>query len=755
MQTQDAVETGGWRVPRLAKHPGPGVQDSSDTPAHGPKWFRWRTAIVGWLTRGPRGSLWAVLAVYTVVSIGYWGLPILGHWTTRTVGSGSDPLNIFVWSMAWWPYALTHGIDPLILNKVFVPVVTNAGWRTLVPLLSLAAAPLTLTAGPVASYNLAMLMAPPLTATMTYLLMSEFASRRWVALWAGYMVGFSTYEVSQTLGHLNLTFAALVPLALWLGVRLYRKTTLPPPLSPSPWGCIFALAAALVAQFFVSTEVLLTMSLFAMGGLALAWLILSDDRARLAKLIAWALMAYALSMVVLSPWLWMMLQRIPFQHVGNAFAANSTNLLNVLVPTPVTLGGDWFRNLSRSFSAGSRIEASGYLGIPFVAVALWAAWRLRHSRGARVVVYVGVVAVVLTLGPVLKVGWWTGPHLPWRIVSRLPVFGVVSTTRFILYVSLVAAGLVGWAVSRTERPPRAAVLAMVLAALALVPNVSRPGWWGPAAVPRLISSPSLLRRYVAPGEVAMVLPYFYMGYGTYWQAASGFRLTLADGYLYSGLPSPWNLIQLPNLLVNDHIPSGESAAIQFHALLSMSRVGVVLVQQPAKSSELALLRRTGLVNRGVVGGVGIWDVPQRMQPGASRQQLFRTALAAVDAAEQRDAVRVIRAAEHYTRAGNPVAALTLARLERGRFLPTSEGSSPIPLPWQRTVWGVAFKPVGPRRFLVVIPWIQAATLRQIARQVGSTVSATFFSGPPIATSQPPGMTVGYGEITVTVPPPAP
>ena len=711
-------------------------------------WSRARSSVVWWLTRRPEGSLLTVLVLYTAVSVGYWGLPILGHWTTRTVGSGTDPLNIFVWSMAWWPYALTHGVNPLILNKVFAPVVTNAGWRTLVPLLSLAASPLTLTAGPVASYNLAMLMAPPLTATMTYLLMSEFVSKRWVALWAGYMVGFSTYEVSQTLGHLNLTFAALVPLALWLGVRLYRRAA-----GPTPWGEIAALAAVLVGQFLISTEVLLTLSLFGMGGLGLAWLILTDDRPRWGRLMGWVLVAYGLCVGALSPWLWMMLQRIPFQQVGNAYAANSTNLLNLLVPTPVTVGGDWFRSLSRSFSAGSRAEASGYLGLPFVALALWAAWRSFRTQGARVVMGVGIVAVILTLGPVLQVGWWTGPHLPWRLVSRLPIFQVVSTTRFILYVSLVGAALVGWAVSRIERPSRAAVLAMVLAALALVPNVSRPGWWGPAAVPRLISSASLLRRYVAPGEVAMVLPYFETGYGTYWQAASGFRLTLADGYLYGGLPTPWNLVQLPFFLVSHEIPSNESAAIEFQALLSMSHVGVVLVQAPAQSSELALLRRAGLVNQGVVGGVGVWNVPPHMrQGGQSGEALFRTALAAVDAAEQRDAVRVIRAAERYTQAGNPVAQLTLAQLEREDLLPRTEGPSTVPSPWQRTVWGVAFKPLSPGRVLLVVPWIQAGTLGQIAR-VSGLASAKFFPEPPVAQSQPAGITVGFGELTISVRPP--
>ncbi len=195
--------------------------------------------------------------------------------------------------------------------------------------------------------------------------------------------------------------------------------------------------------------------------------------------------------------------------------------------------------------------------------------------------------------------------------------------------------------------------------------------------------------------------------------------------------------------------------MQFRALLSMSRAGVVLVQQPAKSSELALLRRTGLVNRGVVGGVGIWDVPQRMQQGGqSGQELFRTALAAVDAAEQWDAVRLIRAAERYAQEGTPIATLTLSRLERRGFLPRNEGQSTVPLPWQRTVWGVAFKPVGPRRFLVVLPWIQPGTVGQVVRRVGGPVTSKFFPGRPIATSQPADMTVGYGEITVSVPSPA-
>ena len=729
----------------MAKPTEAGLLDTSRVPLHGREGVRVKAAVGGWLTRGPNGSLWPILALYTVVSVAYWGLPILGHWTTRTVGSGTDPLNIFVWSMAWWPYALTHGINPLILNKVFVPVVTNAGWCTLVPLLSVAAAPLTLTAGPVASYNAAMLLAPPLTATMTYLLMSEFVSKRWVALWAGYMVGFSTYEVSQTLEHLHLTFAALVPLALWLGVRLYR--------TPPRWGYIAALSAVLVGQFLISTEVLLTFSLFGLGGVGLAWLILPEQRKRIARLIGWVLAAYGPWVVVLSPWLWMMVQHIPFQNVGNAYAANSTNLLNLVLPTPATIGGEWFRSLSLSFSAGSRTEASGYLGIPLLALAGWASWRLRRISGARVVMYVGLAALVLTLGPVLQVGWWRGPSLPWRMLSQLPVLEVVSTTRFILYVSLIGTGLVAWAVSRIDVSSRVLPVTLCLAAVALVPNLSRPGWWGSAAVPRLITSPSLLRREVAPGEVVMVFPYFDTGPSTYWQAASGFRLTLADGYLYSGLSRPFDLLQLPALLVNHQVPLGSSAARQLDVLLRMSRVGVVLVQQPAPATDVSLLRRAGLVRKGVVGGVGVWSVPKwlRGRP-ESASSLFRMALTAKDEAEVRDLVTIANAAQRYVKSGRPMAKLTLGQMEHTGFLTKSQGHSESYLGWQQTVWQVLFRPSPPHGFVMIVPSITEANFGRMVRRLGHVVVAhQFVAVAPLSASQPVDMRVGNGVLTFRLP----
>jgi len=167
----------------------------------------------------------------------------MGHWTTRVVGTDTDPLDIFVWARAWWPYALTHSQNPFVIHGVWTPLTANAGWRTVVPALSVAAMPLTLSAGPVASYNLMMLLAPVLTATAMCLVIMEISGPSWIAVWAGYVVGFS-------------------------------------------------------------------------------------------------------ALVVLSPWLWSMFNAIRLRHVDNSRYA--TNLLNLIIPTRVTMGGQWLQGLTRS-----------------------------------------------------------------------------------------------------------------------------------------------------------------------------------------------------------------------------------------------------------------------------------------------------------------------------------------------------------------------------------------------------------------------
>src|SRR5580765_2370414 len=94
---------------------------------------------------GRRASL-AALAGYLAVSFLYLGLAVAAHPGRDIVGAGTDA-EIFVWSFAWWPHAIAHGIDPFVTRAIWAPEGINLAWTTSVPALALAFAPVTWLAG--------------------------------------------------------------------------------------------------------------------------------------------------------------------------------------------------------------------------------------------------------------------------------------------------------------------------------------------------------------------------------------------------------------------------------------------------------------------------------------------------------------------------------------------------------------------------------------------------------------------------------
>src|SRR5437879_1265113 len=169
--------------------------------------------------RGPSARSQAVMAllVYSALSVVFFGLPVLRDPAHVYIGRGDATL--IVWFLAWWPYALSHGLNPLVTHLVWAPAGVNLGWTTSVPGASLLAAPVTLALGPVVAYNLLCLLAPPLAAWTAFLLCRYITRRFWAALAGGYVFGFSTYVLGHLPGHLNLTLIFLIPLCVLLILR--------------------------------------------------------------------------------------------------------------------------------------------------------------------------------------------------------------------------------------------------------------------------------------------------------------------------------------------------------------------------------------------------------------------------------------------------------------------------------------------------------------------------------------------------------
>ena len=175
----------------------------------------------------------------------------------------------------------------------------------------------------------------------------------------GFVFGFSSYELSQLLGHANLTLVFLLPVMAHLALRRFDGDL-------SRRRFVVAMAAVLVAQALLSTEILLDAAL--VGGIALiaAYATVSrSDRERVDVLVLDTLIAAAVCVLVLLPYVIAALAQTP-----TARAAYALDALNLVIPTPVTwLGGNLFHSVSATFEGGAYSETDGYFGVPLLLAA--------------------------------------------------------------------------------------------------------------------------------------------------------------------------------------------------------------------------------------------------------------------------------------------------------------------------------------------------------------------------------------------------
>src|SRR5438034_1057012 len=108
---------------------------ASEIAAPRPTWPRGRTSA-------------AVLAGYILIAFAYWGVRLLPHPGRFLVGNGTDT-QIFVWSFAWWPHALGHGLNPFEASSIWAPKGVNLAWTATAPGMALLFTPLTLLTGPI------------------------------------------------------------------------------------------------------------------------------------------------------------------------------------------------------------------------------------------------------------------------------------------------------------------------------------------------------------------------------------------------------------------------------------------------------------------------------------------------------------------------------------------------------------------------------------------------------------------------------
>jgi hypothetical protein len=185
-----------------------------------------------------------------------------------------------MWLLVWWPYAIAHRINPFVTHAIYAPGGLNLAWSTTIPLASLLLAPLTATLGPVVAYNI-LSIANPALATWTAFILCRYISRSdWPALLGGYIFGFSSYMLAQTLGgHLHMTLVFPVPLVLYVAARSLDRM-----LKPAASAAL--MGATLAVQFLLSPEIFAIFTVFSAMAIVLALgFSLGEGRRRVAKIL--------------------------------------------------------------------------------------------------------------------------------------------------------------------------------------------------------------------------------------------------------------------------------------------------------------------------------------------------------------------------------------------------------------------------------------------------------------------------------------
>jgi hypothetical protein len=608
--------------------------------------------------------VWDVVAIafYAIAAAIFLHPVIAGGLGKFCIGTpeSNDP-QIFIWGLAWYPYAISHRLDPLFTNLVFAPGGYNLAWSTTIPAPALLMWPITVRFGPLVSSNLLSLFTPILSAFTAFALCRHISRAAMPAIVGGFVYGFSTYQRIEA-DHLNLALTFVPPLLVLLfllrlenrvGRLLYE----------------FLLFVCLTIQFLISPEIFTTAILFGAIAIAASWLVGdSDFRLRLRSPLRESSVAIAVAVVALSPYIYRFIPS-PFglSPIYNP-AHCSSDLLGFIVPSGASLAGGlkFARVLSRRISFGC--EPAAYMGLLPVIV-IWLALRPRAKPSGefpleRFLAFLLAVIVVLTLGPVIHIaGTVIAPSI-WLPALLFPIVNNALPARFVLYGFVVLSISIALWLSDRRRRISIRWLVATAAVVSVLPT-SIPA--ARATIP--FFSDRTYRDYLTPGETVMILPFASNGDAMKWQAQSGFFFRVAGGY-FSVIPheyAVWPIV--PALL--EEAPYIPGYADQFKVFLAAHNARAIIVAE----TEYALYAKLCATLGGAplhVGGVVFLSLnPAALTPFASMTA------AAMDTRYNLERFAIlIRAARDFLTRGNSSGDLTPLTAARSGLLDATVAGYP-------------------------------------------------------------------------------
>jgi hypothetical protein len=423
-----------------------------------------------------------------LVLAGFLAAGVLATWPRAYYFPGQMPLSAdqsqYVWSLWWVAHQVAHLSDPWYTTHLAAPVGVQMGLDTLMPLLGVLTAPITLIFGPGVSYNLLIIVAPGLAGYAMYR-----AARLWLPglvgpVAAGLFYGTSGMLASQVWLHLHTAMGCVfLPLTLEVTVRLRRR----PRVGLGVLLGVVLAASLLVDQEFAALSVLIAVVLL------IPWLLALPTAANLRVIGAGALTAAVIS----SPQLYAIAKT--FGKGGTKSPPNAQYIKyaaefpSLIAPSPrlANYGMSWLASGYSQHVTGELVATFGVVLTVMAVFGLVVAWRRPAARWLAVL-WLG--SSWLALGPTLYIAGhdfvplaqsWHGLRvsmlMPYTWLIRVPGLSLFREADRLALLGLVGACLLAGAAVEWLR--RRAWPALIVVAILGALEAGYPGQAGTVIVP--------------------------------------------------------------------------------------------------------------------------------------------------------------------------------------------------------------------------------------------------------------------------------
>lgn len=364
---------------------------------------------------------------------------LAGHVYTSAGGRlaypGHDDIALNVWSLWWFAEALERAANPFTSPLLYHPDGVQLYVQTFNPVAGLLTLPVQWIAGPVAAYNVGLLIAFALTGYAIFLWARMAGAARGAAWIGGALVTAAPFHMLKLdVNHYNLVHMQW--LAFCAPALAYAERR-------GGWRAGLPLAAVLILTVLGDWYWALTAALF-VGVWAALSLISAPERGR--RFAAFATAA-AVAGAALGPFLvaaYRAQTRLaPPGDPALITRSYSADLFGLLAPSlRQPFWTETAERLALPFVRDVALAEGWYLAAGWVLLALAAVGAQRHGRALWRPLAAAGVGWVLGLGPVLRVlGIETGVSLPFAWLAELPLFAVARRPNLFAASCLLVLGV--------------------------------------------------------------------------------------------------------------------------------------------------------------------------------------------------------------------------------------------------------------------------------------------------------------------------